>query len=185
MPPGMSGRKEYFPDGEQFTFQPEKAKELLAKAGAEGYKLTMIYDDSDAEAQGRGRAGEEGLRGGWLHRRDDPFQEDYYDLYDDADSPINKKLNLRNSNWCSDWPSASTMIPPLVVTGQRYNTSYFSEQAIDDRIKEIPTLPQDGEQPAAWERPGRADRHGVLPADPGVLPQRPVRRGLQDRRLHR
>lgn len=149
MPPGMSGRKEYFPDGEQFTFQPEKAKELLAEAGAEGYKLTMIYDDSDSELKAAAEQEKKGYEAGGFTVEMIPFQEDYYDLYDDADSPINQKLNLRNSNWCSDWPSASTMIPPLVVTGQRYNTSYFSEQEIDDRIKEIPTLPQD-EQPAAW-----------------------------------
>jgi peptide/nickel transport system substrate-binding protein len=149
MPPGMSGRKEFAPDGEPFSFQPEKAQELLKEAGAEGYKLTMIYDDSDAELKAAAEQEKKGYEQGGFTVEMIPYQEDYYDLYDDPDSEINKKLNLRNSNWCSDWPSASTMIPPLVTTGQRYNTSFFSEQAIDDRIKEIPTLPAD-EQPAAW-----------------------------------
>lgn len=149
MPPGMSGREDYYPDGEQFTFQPEKAQALLKEAGAEGFKLTMIYDDSDPELKAAAEQEKKGYEQGGFTVEMIPFQEDYYDLYDDADSPINKKLNLRNSNWCSDWPSASTMIPPLVQTGQRYNTSFFSEKEIDDRISEIPTLPTE-EQPAAW-----------------------------------
>ncbi|WP_182526659.1 ABC transporter substrate-binding protein [Nocardioides dongkuii] len=149
MPPGMSGRKEYFPDGEQITFQPEKSKELLAEAGAEGYKLTMIYDDSDPVLKASAEQEKKGYEQGGFTVEMIPYQEDYYALYDDMNSPINKKLNLRNSNWCSDWPSASTMIPPLLQTGQAYNTSYFSEQEIDDRIEEIATLPLD-EQPGAW-----------------------------------
>ena len=33
MPPGMAGKKEFQVDGEQITYNPEKAKELLAEAG--------------------------------------------------------------------------------------------------------------------------------------------------------
>ena len=33
MPPGMAGKHDYFVDGEQFTYDPEKAKQLLADAG--------------------------------------------------------------------------------------------------------------------------------------------------------
>ncbi|WP_122817770.1 ABC transporter substrate-binding protein [Nocardioides pantholopis] len=146
MPPGMSGRNEY---GDTISYQPDKARELLKEAGAEGYKLTMIYDDSAAELKAAAEQEKKGYEAAGFTVEMIPFQEDYYALYDDQDSPINKKLNLRNSNWCSDWPSASTMIPPLVLTGQPYNTSYFSEESVDDRIKEIATLPIE-EQPAAW-----------------------------------
>ena len=43
MPPGMAGKPDYFPDGEQFTFNPTKSKELLAEAGYEPgeYELTL------------------------------------------------------------------------------------------------------------------------------------------------
>ncbi|WP_341926782.1 ABC transporter substrate-binding protein [Nocardioides psychrotolerans] len=149
MPPGMSGRKEYFPDGEQFTYDPEKAKALLAEAGEEGYKLSFVYDDSDAEAKAAAEQEKKGYENAGFTVEMIPYQEDAYALWDDAESPINAKLNLRAVNWCSDWPSASTMIPPLVQSGQPYNTSYFSETEVDDRIKEIATLPLE-EQAPAW-----------------------------------
>ena len=49
MPPGMAGKHDYFVDGEQFTYNPEKSKELLKGAGYEpgDYKISMIYYDAD------------------------------------------------------------------------------------------------------------------------------------------
>jgi peptide/nickel transport system substrate-binding protein len=149
MPPGMSGRKEYAPDGEPFKYDPEKAKSLLKEAGAEGYKLTFIYDDSDAEAKAGAEQEKKGYENAGFTVEMIPYQEDAYALFDDKDSPINKKLNLRSTAWCSDWPSAATMIPPLVATGQPYNTAYFSETEVDDMIEEIPSMPLE-DQAAAW-----------------------------------
>lgn len=149
MPPGMSGRKEYFPDGEQFTYNPEKAKELLAEAGEEGYKLTFVYDDSDTEAKAAAEQEKKGYENAGFTVEMIPYQDDAYALWDDKDSPINQKLNLRAVNWCSDWPSASTMLPPLIQGGQPYNTAYFAETEVDDRIKEIATLPLE-DQAGAW-----------------------------------
>ncbi len=149
MPPGMAGRKDYFPDGEQFTYDAEKAKALLKEAGAEGYKLSFVYDDSDAEAKAAAEQEKKGYENAGFTVEMIPYQDDAYALWDNANSPINAKLNLRAVNWCSDWPSASTMLPPLVESGQPYNTSYFSETEVDDRIKEIATLPLE-EQADAW-----------------------------------
>jgi peptide/nickel transport system substrate-binding protein len=70
-------------------------------------------------------------------------------VWQDPDNKTNKKLNLRGVNWCSDWPSGLTMLPSLLRTGATYNTAFFSEEAIDARFDEIPTLPIE-EQPAAW-----------------------------------
>jgi peptide/nickel transport system substrate-binding protein len=149
MPPGMSGRKEYFPDGEQFTYNPEKAKQLLEDAGQTGMTLSFVYDDSDPTLKAAAEAEKKGYEAAGFKVELIPYQEDYYALYDDKDSAINKKLNLRNVNWCSDWPSASTMIPPLVQPDSPYNTAFFDEPAISERIDEIATLDAD-EQAAAW-----------------------------------
>ena len=47
MPPGMAGKKEYFADGEQFVFNPERSRKALAEAGYEPgeYEITMIYSE--------------------------------------------------------------------------------------------------------------------------------------------
>ncbi|WP_248581380.1 ABC transporter substrate-binding protein [Nocardioides sp. InS609-2] len=149
MPPGMSGRKEFFPADEQFSYNADKAKALLEEAGEPGYKLTFIYDDSDPTLKAGAEAEKKGYEQAGFTVEMIPYQEDAYALFDDPDNPINKKLNLRSVNWCSDWPAGSTMLPPLIGTDQAYNTSFFSNEAVDARMDEIATLPID-EQAAAW-----------------------------------
>jgi peptide/nickel transport system substrate-binding protein len=78
-----------------------------------------------------------------------PVQESPYNIWLDPSNKINKKLNLRGVNWCSDWPSGLTMIPPLTRTGAAYNTAQFSEPSMDDEMSNITTKPLD-EQADAW-----------------------------------
>ena len=67
MPPGMAGKPEYFADGEQFVFNPERSKELLAEAGYEPgeYEITMIYSEETLDV-GRPEAARQGLGRGRL-----------------------------------------------------------------------------------------------------------------------
>jgi peptide/nickel transport system substrate-binding protein len=67
----------------------------------------------------------------------------------DPDNKVNKRLNFRGVNWCSDWPAGSTILPSLARTGAVYNTAYFSETSIDEEMDQISTLPLD-EQADAW-----------------------------------
>jgi peptide/nickel transport system substrate-binding protein len=153
MPPGMAGKKEYFADGEQFTFNPDKSKALLKAAGyAPGeFEISMVYYEADplaVAAQKQLVAGfEEGgftvVNGGY------PVQVSPYDIWLNPDDKLNAKLNLRGVNWCSDWPSALTMLPPLVKTGATYNTEHFSETSVDQTISDIPNMPLD-QQADAW-----------------------------------
>lgn len=152
MPPGMAGKKDYFVDGEQFTYNPDKAKELLAEEGYgpdKPYPLTMVYYELDPLAVAVQKQLVKGMGEAGFKVTGYPVQESPYNIWLDPDNKTNKKLNLRGVNWCSDWPSGLTMIPPLTRTGAAYNTARFSEKSMDDRMNEITTLPLD-QQADAW-----------------------------------
>jgi peptide/nickel transport system substrate-binding protein len=151
MPPGMAGKHDYFADGEQFTYNPEKSKELLKKAGyADGeFKLTMIYYEVDPLAVAGQKVLVKGMKEAGFTVKGIPVQDSPYNIWLNPDDKLNKTLNLRGVNWCSDWPSGLTMLPPLVKTGAAYNTAQFSEQSVDDEIAAIPSMPQE-KQADAW-----------------------------------
>ncbi|MEP9385377.1 ABC transporter substrate-binding protein [Nocardioides cheoyonin] len=152
MPPGMAGKDEDFQvDGKQITYDPAKAKELLDKAGyAPGeYKLYAAYYEPDPLAVATMKQVKKGLEQAGFDVTYYPIQDSPSTVYGDANNKVNKKLNIRAVGWCSDWPSALTFIPPLLQTGQYYNFEKFSEKAVDDQIKKIPSMPLE-DQPDAW-----------------------------------
>jgi peptide/nickel transport system substrate-binding protein len=151
MPPGMAGKSDYQVDGEQITFNPEKAKELLTEAGAEGYEIQMAYATGSPTTEAAQKQIEKGLTdsGFTVKSYPVPIETSLYTIWTDPDNKINKKLNLRGVNWCSDWPSGSTMLPALLRTGATYNTAFFSEDSVDARMDEIGTLPLE-DQADAW-----------------------------------
>jgi peptide/nickel transport system substrate-binding protein len=150
MPPGMAGRKEFQADGEQIKYDPEKSKELLAEAGYEdGYDISMVYYEVDPLAKDAQDQITKGFEAGGFNVKAIPVQESLYNVWLDPDNKINKKLNLRGVNWCSDWPAGSTMIPSLLRGGAVYNTARFEESSVDERIDEINVLPLD-EMADAW-----------------------------------
>jgi peptide/nickel transport system substrate-binding protein len=147
----MAGKKEFQVDGEQITYDPEKAKALLAEAGYgdKPYPITMVYYEVDPLAKASQDQITKGFEESGFSVKAIPVQESPYNIWLDPDNKVNKTLNLRGVNWCSDWPAGSTMIPPLLKTDAVYNTAGFSESSIDDEMDAISTMPLE-EQADAW-----------------------------------
>jgi peptide/nickel transport system substrate-binding protein len=154
LPPGMAGYDESLEPipGEKIEYNPEKAKEYLAKAGVEPgtYEISWAYDDSTQEGKDAMAQKKRGFEEAGFLTKPYPYSEgSLYDVWTNPENNINKKINLKGVAWCQDWPSALTFIPPLFKSGELYNTGLFSEKAVDDRIQEIPSLPVE-EQADAW-----------------------------------
>jgi peptide/nickel transport system substrate-binding protein len=152
MPPGMAGYSDFQVDGQQITTNVDKSKELLKKAGFgdKPYPITMVYYEPDPLAVDAQKQITKGLDAAGFDVTAIPVQVSPYDIWLDPDNKINKKLNLRGVNWCADWPSGLTMLPPLVRTGATYNTEHFSEPSIDDAMTNITSNTALKDQPAAW-----------------------------------
>ncbi|MCM0622102.1 ABC transporter substrate-binding protein [Nocardioides bruguierae] len=148
MPPGMAGKPDYYVDGEEISFDLDKAKEYLAESETDP-TVTMIYYESDPLAVAAQDVITKGFEDAGFTVNAIGVTESPYATWLSPDDPTNKKLNVRGVAWCSDWPSALTFIPPLFRGDAAYDTGYFSEDDINSRIDEIPTLPQE-EQADAW-----------------------------------
>lgn len=151
MPPGMAGRKAFQVDGEQITYDPDRARELLAEAGYadEPYEITLAYNETDR----LGTAGHDqvvkGLEAGGFEVRSIPVQQPLYNVWLDPDNEVNRDLNVRAVNWCPMWPGGSALLPPILKGGAPFNTAHFDEPSVDAEMAGIARLPIE-EQAAAW-----------------------------------
>ncbi len=171
MPPGIPGREEYeLVEGRgEFETDPEKAKELLAEAGAENFEVKFLWrTDNPINTQVKDvlvkAYTEAGFKATAVPTTEAKFVEDR----DNPDSDI----NLRSYGWCSDWPSGATWIPPIFQStdidkiGFGTNIAGFNEPTIDDEINAVFELPAE-DQPAAWNELDQKIMQEYLP----VIPQ--------------
>ncbi len=153
LPPGMAGREAWNgPDGETISYDPEKAKELLAEAGYEPgeYEVSFVYDSTTKEAEAAAEQRQLGYEEAGFKVTKYPYGGgSLYDVWTNPDHKLYKKINLLGTAWCQDWPSAATFLPPIVETGSAYNTGNFSVPEVDEEMDRIRTLPVE-EQAAAW-----------------------------------
>ena len=151
MPPGMAGKNDFQVDNEQITFDPVRSRELLAEAGYgdEPFPITMVFYAVDPLTVAVQDQVTQGFEEGGFSVKAIPVQESLYNIWFDRDNEVNRKLNLRGINICADWPSGSTMLPPLLQSSGAYNTAYFDEPSVEKEMDDIATLPLD-EQADAW-----------------------------------
>ncbi|MGW0418722.1 ABC transporter substrate-binding protein [Streptomyces sp. NPDC003015] len=119
---------------------PAKAKQLLKEAGKEGMKLTFGYTNTP-EGQQYSTAMAAGLqKAGFNVQRQEIPAETYYDQV----SKVKNNYDIFHTAWGADWPSASTVIPPLydgrAIQDGSSNYSHINDKKVNadiDRINKI------------------------------------------------
>jgi peptide/nickel transport system substrate-binding protein len=115
----------------------KKAKELLKAAGKEGYELTYAYGNGDA-SQDAAVVVERALeRAGFSVQKKEIDQTTYYTQI----GKINNSYDLYRSSWGADWPSGSTVVPPLYdgknVYDDSANYSHLDSPAVNKQIAAV------------------------------------------------
>lgn len=131
---------------------PEKAKKLLEEAGKAGMKLTFGYINTP-EGQQYSTAMAAGLKkAGFDVQRQEIPAETYYDQV----SKLDNNYDIFHTAWGADWPSASTVIPPLydgrLIAEGSQNYSQVNESYVNSEIDRINTVTDPVKAAADWEK---------------------------------
>jgi peptide/nickel transport system substrate-binding protein len=154
MPPGVPGRKPYNVTGRQgFDTDPAKAKSLLKQANAMGYEIKFLFRTDDPISVKTKDAIVKGLTQAGFKATPVPTTTANYSAARDNTA---EDINVRSAGWCSDWPSGSTWMPPVLGSTNPdkshsfgANYSAFSNKASDSQMDAIQRMPLD-KQADAW-----------------------------------
>jgi peptide/nickel transport system substrate-binding protein len=153
LPPGTAGRKEYDPLGiGGVNTDPEKAKQLLKEAGAEGYEIKFLFSSDDEQAVAAKDAVVKGLEAGGFKAT--PIASTVETIRTDR-TDYNSPINVRSSGWCSDWPSGGSWFPAqwsgdLVGLEGMPNPANFKVKKFDDEQDRILDELSPEEATEAW-----------------------------------
>ncbi|HEX3929341.1 MAG TPA: ABC transporter substrate-binding protein, partial [Nocardioides sp.] len=154
MPPGVPGRTEYNVTGRTgFNTDAAKAKALLRQAGAMGYEIKFLYRTDDSVNVQVKNAIVKGLTAAGFKATPVPTTTANYTAARDNTS---EDINVRSAGWCSDWPSGSTWMPPVLGStnpdqSHSFGSNYsaFGNKKADQRMDAIQRMPL-ADQAAAW-----------------------------------
>ncbi|MEV6837656.1 ABC transporter substrate-binding protein [Streptomyces sp. NPDC051133] len=129
-----------------------KARELLKKAGKLNMKLTFGYINTN-EGQQYSTAMAAGLKkAGFNVQRQEIPAETYYDQV----SKLNNPYDIFHTAWGADWPSASTVIPPLYdgrqIADGAANYSQINDSHVNSEIDRINQITDPVKSAAEWEK---------------------------------
>ncbi|MFI9807242.1 ABC transporter substrate-binding protein [Streptomyces sp. NPDC052301] len=130
----------------------DKARELLKKAGKLNMKLTFGYINTN-EGQQYSTAMAAGLKkAGFDVQRQEIPAETYYDQV----SKLNNPYDIFHTAWGADWPSASTVIPPLYdgrqIADGAANYSQINDSHVNSEIDRINQITDPVRSAAEWEK---------------------------------
>ena len=168
MPPGVPGRTPYNTTGHKaFQTDPAKAKELLKSANAMGYEIKFLFRTDDSVNVKVKDAIVKALTEAGFKATPVPTTTANYVAARDNTS---EDINVRSAGWCSDWPSGSTWLPPVLGSTDPSTRPLLRLEL--QRVQQQGCRHPDGRHPAdadraagsSLEQPGQADRPEVLPA---------------------
>jgi peptide/nickel transport system substrate-binding protein len=153
MPPTVAGFTEFdlYPS-DDFTGDPEKAKELLAEAGyPDGFEFTLDIRNNP-KMQAQAEAIQQSLAKAGITVN--------FNLIDSATfyeviGTTSQQHDAAITGWCPDWASGATFLPPLFEGTQIFekgnsNVAQLNDPAINARIAEIRAMTDIEEANAAW-----------------------------------
>ncbi|MET9295419.1 ABC transporter substrate-binding protein [Streptomyces sp. NPDC003077] len=150
--PTLTGYKDIDPYGKlkKPMGDVEKAKQLLKEAGKVGMKLTFAFNTA-AEPQKYSVAVTDNLRkAGFNVQPKDLPADTYYDVIGKKDN----KFDIYPSAWGADWPSASTVLPP-VYDGRQIqdgspNYSHYNNPAVNKEMDRIALITDQKKASQEW-----------------------------------
>jgi peptide/nickel transport system substrate-binding protein len=156
MPPGVPGRTPYNVTGRKdFDTNAAKARALLKSANALGYEIKFLFRTDDPVSVKTKDAIVKGLTEAGFKATPVPTTTANYPA---ARDNTNEDINVRSAGWCSDWPSGSTWLPPVLGSTDPNKThsfgsnySAFSNKAADQRMDAIQKMPL-ADQADAWNQ---------------------------------
>ena len=147
MSPTTAGFQAYDAFNAPVSGDPAKVRELL---GGKSPELVLAHANSELRTQQAEALRKNLTDMGFKIVMKSIDSSSYYDQIGRKDNPY----DIYISGWGSDWPTGSTIIPPLydgreIVAEGNNNTSYLNDPGVNAEIDRIRKLPAAG-QDAAW-----------------------------------
>lgn len=150
--PTLVGHKPTDPFGKVKKPQGDvaKAKKLLNESGKKGMKLTFAYQNAP-EWQSFSVAATQNLKdAGFNVQRKDIIADTYYDQI----GKIKNKYDIYHHSWGADWPSSSTVVPPVFdgrqVQDGSPNYSHQKNPKFEKEMDRIAAMSNPNEAAKEW-----------------------------------
>jgi peptide/nickel transport system substrate-binding protein len=154
-------RKTKYPGGDT-----AKAKALLKAAGKLHYPLTYAYRNTDQGQDAAVVVVQALQRAGFTVQKKEIDSSTYYS----QTSKVHNSYDLYQSSWSADWPSGSTVVPPLFdgrnVYDESVNYSHLDVPSVDRQIDSASKISDVSQATTAWYKLGESILTDQVPAVP-------------------
>ncbi|MCZ2527710.1 ABC transporter substrate-binding protein [Streptomyces sp. HB2AG] len=149
------------PDGD-----PQRARKLLKQAGKEGMRLVYAYSNDEIRQRQSVVVADALEKAGFDVQRKELDAGTWYSQLRKVDNGY----DIYMTSWAQDWPSASTVIPPLFdgtqIQDGASNYSHVDDEHVNSEIRRIGAITDPVEATKEWSRLHRYIVEEINPAAP-------------------